>query len=567
MKTKYLFLILLINFSFSLNSFGKEDILYISTDREYYIAGENIWMSLFSFTVDDNKNFILKNSNRIAYLEISNSNGTTITEKILITDSRGSAVINIPPNTPSGYYNIYAYTNNKIDIEKNSIYKKRVAIINTLINQTVPEGVVIEKKDSLIVDNNKTTSIYENDSNKSPIVKIDKKENIVILENRGDQEINISLSIYNSSQIESDLALSNSNNIYNYLFNLNLSLIYNRDEQKKTNKEGERIRGYITNDKGEIVAGHQLFFSVAKDKSNIYSTITDSLGLFEFNTYPIYGQRELYFQVISSDTTQSYNYTIVDPFIRITTDTLPTLNIKQSYEKELQKRSYEMQIYRRAMADTLFKTTKVKADPLLNYNLNKVYILDHYTRFPYIRDILIEYVKELQHRVINDKPTIRMIWQDRVGNTHVSYGNSLILLDGIPLFDHSQIIDYDPLKIETLSIYPGEYHIGPSKFEGVVSFNTYKNDFADLKIKKQARLIEYKGVLYPIENNYQYSESWINSLSSLIYWNPTVSLKPGEKKEFDLSKSNLKKRVEGMTYKIEGVSTKNITPIYIKGSL
>lgn len=563
MKTKYLLLLILINFSFLLNCFAKGEIIYLSTDRDFYIAGENMWLSLFSFTKDNESSLMLNNHNKIAYIEISNSSGTVITEKILITDSRGSGIINLPPNLPSGFYNIYAYTNNETNLNETPLFKKRFAIINTLISQSVQEGVIVEKEDSSSITGNNYQTI-DNLNNASKNLKIAKKENKVYLENTGSENLTLSLSIYNTSQIEEDL---NPSGISTYLKNTIDHKYSQFDFSEAINFEGEVIKGSVTDMDGNIVAGHQLFLSVAQDKSNIYSTITDSLGMFKIYTYPIFGERELYLETITSDTLNSFNYSILDPFRRINGDSFPTLNIKKSYEKELIKRSYEMQIYRRSMADTLLKFKSILSDPLLNYNLNKEYILDHYTRFPFIRDILIEYVKELQHRIINNKPTIRMIWQDRVGNIHVSYGNSLILLDGIPIFDHSQIINYDPLKIETLKLYPGEYHIGPSKFEGIVLFNTYKNDFADLKIKDNARLIEFKGVLNPIESSYNFSKDWVYKLSSLIFWNPIISLKGGEKIEIDLSKSNLSNRKDKITYKVEGFSKEGSSPIYLKGNL
>ena len=174
MKTKYLLLLILINFSLLPNCFAKGEIIYLSTDRDFYIAGENMWLSLFSFTKDNESSLMLNNHNKIAYIEISNSSGTVITEKILITDSRGSGIINLPPNLPSGFYNIYAYTNNETNLNETPLFKKRFAIINTLISQSVQEGVIVEKEDSSSITGNNYQTI-DNLNNASKNLKIAKK--------------------------------------------------------------------------------------------------------------------------------------------------------------------------------------------------------------------------------------------------------------------------------------------------------------------------------------------------------------------------------------------------------
>ena len=52
------------------------------------------------------------------------------------------------------------------------------------------------------------------------------------------------------------------------------------------------------------------------------------------------------------------------------------------------------------------------------------------------------------------------------------YDNPLTLVDGLPLANANELIDYDPLKLEKISLINKEFYFGKKQYGGVVSLST-----------------------------------------------------------------------------------------------
>ena len=81
--------------------------IYVSTDRSVYLAGDNIWCSLF---LVDASTLQLSSFSAIAYMELLSTDGYITSAKISLTEGRGAGRFRIPYNTPSGNYRLVAYT-------------------------------------------------------------------------------------------------------------------------------------------------------------------------------------------------------------------------------------------------------------------------------------------------------------------------------------------------------------------------------------------------------------------------------------------------------------------------
>ena len=83
--------------------------IYIHTDREDYIAGENIWMKIYLF---DRKSMKPADRSRIAYIEILNSENRPVVQKrFAICEGYGPGQLQLPDTLTTGDYSIRAYTN------------------------------------------------------------------------------------------------------------------------------------------------------------------------------------------------------------------------------------------------------------------------------------------------------------------------------------------------------------------------------------------------------------------------------------------------------------------------
>ena len=174
------------------------------------------------------------------------------------------------------------------------------------------------------------------------------------------------------------------------------------------------------------------------------------------------------------------------------------------------------------------------------------------SRFPVMREVVFEYVENLRIRKVDGKDGFVVQWN----NTPVSYllsrHNSLVLLDGVPVRDHSLIINMDPLLVKQIIIYPRRYVLNHFVFDGIVKFNTYKGDMGGKELWKNTTLVNYDAVQYPaaflgdkIKDNSGYPK-----YNSTIYWNPVLDVAAGEEFTFECVKpqyaGEFKIVVEGM---------------------
>jgi hypothetical protein len=99
------------------------------------------------------------------------------------------------------------------------------------------------------------------------------------------------------------------------------------------------------------------------------------------------------------------------------------------------------------------------------------------------------------------------------------------LLDGIPIFDDNQIMNYNPLVLEKIEILGRRYFYGPLEAQGIISLSTYTGDGKNISIAQREK---YIGILprkkYYSPDYSKKSESMdkIPDYRNQLYWNPAV---------------------------------------------
>jgi hypothetical protein len=104
--------------------------IFIHSDREEYIAGEDLWFNVY---VINRQSFKPSLNSRIAYFELLNPENTPIVQKrILIDGGSGPGVIVLPDTLSSGTYTIRAYTSWMKNFLPNNCFMKDISIFNAL---------------------------------------------------------------------------------------------------------------------------------------------------------------------------------------------------------------------------------------------------------------------------------------------------------------------------------------------------------------------------------------------------------------------------------------------------
>ena len=115
----------------------------------------------------------------------------------------------------------------------------------------------------------------------------------------------------------------------------------------------------------------------------------------------------------------------------------------------------------------------------------------------------------------------------------------LVMMDGVVLTDHGMLDDFDAMMIDDVYIYPQTVMIGGIPFNGVVNFVTKNNHVAGLHFPPNVRVMDFKGVSYPV--CYTGGRPAGNDdLRQVLYWHPAFEAKAGKKNEIKLEMPSYK---------------------------
>ena len=530
--------------------------IYLSTDRISYIAGETLWFS--AYCLDVSNALKLSDLSSVAYIELHNSTSVVLTAKLFLIDGRGSGHISLPPAIPTGNYRIVAYTKQMLNEEQPQLFEKVISVFNVLTTEKVPGNVEILTENSVVIANEQKESALSLSSlgaQNEVEVKFGQGGRIlplnstvpITLSNTGNNNVSVNVTVV---KVDS-LPIDNTKSISTFINNINHG-VFLPDALYVPEYEGEIIKGKV-NLKGEGSLWDKIIFlSAVGDNAEVYSSVVDSIGAFNFYTNSFFGDREIVLEIPSADSTYNFTYELNDPFLKKVDNNIPKLILDRKFEQSLSERSIEMQIGRRFGIDTLYDKLPFHNDPLLRTK-PVVYKLDDYTRFPVMQEVMIEYISELRFRKLDGKQDLQMRWEDSYKTLSYSRGNTLVLLDGIPVFDHTKIFNYDPLKVKSISIYGSEFFVGYASFEGLVLFKTYKRDYSGLTFGRNVRIMDFQGALIPSKftaNGIAKADNFPD-LRSLLYWNPQIDLKPGVSNDINIHTSSLPGKyiikIEGFT--------------------
>lgn len=155
----------------------------------------------------------------------------------------------------------------------------------------------------------------------------------------------------------------------------------------------------------------------------------------------------------------------------------------------------------------------------------RTYRLDEYIRFKTVEQTFTEFIVGAQIRKIGKQSRFCVRKEEKQG---FNDGNTLVLLDGIPLADHEVMLRYNPYRLSRIDIYNGTYVFGNRMYEGIVAFYTPRHRFPELRLPSGMQLLDYKGTTareslrgkaYADEKE---RASRLPDFRHTLYWNPAL---------------------------------------------
>jgi hypothetical protein len=506
--------------------------VFVHTDKDCYVAGEEIWVKFLVF----NPGFRFSALSKTGYVEICDTEKPYIQLKLALEDGQGAGKVKIPAHIPSGIYQLSGYTRFMRNEGENVFFKRQIAIIN-VGRQTDTDRIHFVPAPEKPETNYRLSTIG---------IATDRKE----YANRS--RVQLSLDHLPENIIDLVVSVSRDDSV---------ALLPKTDKQTELDriKQFSPVRQplqWLPEYEGHIVGGTIIpapdnkspltpnLSVVGKTIRFVNGKILPGTENVQFYTAGIYGHQQVVASVVSNVGEKTpYRLDISSPFHEFLPEKLPQLPVYPN-EKRLMERHIGAQLNDLIINDTL-------AIPLKDYYRlpePKVYDLDEYTRFTTISETLFEYV----YTVRVNKKSFQVYSQDEQ-----SYNTALVLLDGIPVYDHKQMLEYDPYLIKKLIIYDGRFSFGGQAYGSIVLFVTYQGNLQSFRLSDESQLFEYDFPELPtLFQSPDYSGLPVKNARTpdfrhTLYWNPFVNPTNGKPVQLDFYTSDLSGEFE---VKVEGIT-------------
>ncbi len=305
---------------------------------------------------------------------------------------------------------------------------------------------------------------------------------------------------------------ANNNKIQNDYSELNGHLIW----AKVTKKMG-----------GQVAEGVTVYLSLPGVRPTFNQGISDKNGLILFNIPAFFGNNQLILQT-NSKIDSNYQIDLVDSYSTLySSRKLHAFALQESLANLLKAHSIQSQVGNIYYADQQQKFSypeEMDTMPFFGKSTHR-YLLDDYTRFITMEEVLREYVEGVRLRKTNNTFSLRLF-----NESYKNYFETepLVLLDGVPIFDMNQFISLDPLKIKRIDILNQQFFQSKFLINGILSCNTYKGDLDGFNLDPNALVYAYEGLQLKrefYEPTHHENKKMLDGLPdfrNVLIWNPEL---------------------------------------------
>ncbi|MBN8859101.1 MAG: hypothetical protein J0H29_11975 [Sphingobacteriales bacterium] len=321
--------------------------------------------------------------------------------------------------------------------------------------------------------------------------------------------------------------------------------------------EGHIVTGKITDTvTKKPVPEAIVFLSFPGEYTQFYCGKSAVDGSLRFYTRNVYGPGEMVVRGEGLNETK-YNIEINTPFSNTFSQrNIPVLSLSPSLKSSLETNSIAAQVQRKFAGELLRQYSFPPVDTSAFYGkADESYLLDDYTRFTTLEEVLREYVPGIMvgksggkfHLTAFDLP-----------NNRFFRDNPLVLLDGVPIADMDKVMSYDPLKIKKLQVIKRRYYYGPLLLNGIMNMITYKGNMEGLEMDPSAIVVDFDGMqlqrefYMPVYDSPEKQQNHLPDFRNLLYWSPDITTNDDNgRATIDIYSGDLEGKyigiVEGMT--------------------
>ncbi|MBK7134384.1 MAG: hypothetical protein IPH69_16655 [Bacteroidales bacterium] len=502
------------------------EALFLHIDRDKYIAGEEIWFSIY--LTDCNKR-TLSSLSLLTYVELLNPWNRPVSQtRIRIYEGRGEGNFTLPDSISSGTYTVRAYTNRMKDYLPDNCFMQDIEVVNPFGNEEfrrkMAQGQIMN---SMRTNGGSVISLIAD-------TIFGRREKVIIKlgNSSGNRE---QISDYQMSISVAPAELNTSlHDIKEFLPDFQarqLQLSYGNNNPSKYNYEsnGHFLSGKVRYRQSNVSdSSGYLFMSTQGKVAEFRYAETDSNGRFTFILPVDDKQRNLILQPQFTDNNMileiepSFSWSL--PSSRSFNETLSGSDL--DLFSELSFNYQTAKIY----GINPYKEPEVKDESNLKkrrfYGIPEMeIILDDYIKLPTMQEVFYELVTGV---IIRQR---KSGYDMRITNplTGVYYDDSpLVMIDGVIINDLAVLMNLDPETVEKVEVVKTPYLIGDLILHGIVNIITAAGNFSNITMPEYAVILPYRVVDTPnVISLPDYSDEKTRlsrkpDFRNTLYWNPSA---------------------------------------------
>lgn len=519
--------------------------LYIRTDRDVYIAGEQVFLKVYCL------NGILHTPSylsRVVYVSLLDSlNNPLVQVKMAIPGSSGSGQLALPDTISTGNYNISACTHWMENFSPDLFFYSRISVINPFqpadkVGISSPEylpGNMINLTDthqSEVDAGVKQTEKQTFQANPAK-VKLNIKTDKSSYKGREKVRIDITATDAGGRPVESDLVITLAKS-FSLSDNTVQPVILNEGDNRaninaRTGKPvflpepyGHLISGTIKNTlSGEPLRNEDIVLSFVGKTALCRFTTTDSAGRFNF-VCTEHGTREAVIQPMSGDLDEYY-VELDNPFPELFSHLASVpFRLDTARLDEINNAVISMQVKRIYEPFITDSAENIPAPGKDFYGRpDNSTLMSTFIRLTSLREAIKEIIPGVVTTRKKGKTVINSVFRF---NEKVTITDPLLLVDGVPVWDHENVLAISVDKIEKVDVLNTGYIYSKIYIDGIIDITTVSGKLSEPVFDKPVFRQEFEtlqqgtGFISPDYSTPAMSETRIPDFRNTLYWNPDV---------------------------------------------
>lgn len=551
--------------------------VYVHTDRDIYVAGENLFFKLYLL------NGLNGNTSRVSYLVIRNSNQKSIsTTRVWLDNSTGYGHIHLPDTLSTGQYQLVSYTNWMRGNNESYCFTKELFIVNRF-DENFSESIFTNIDSSLMGENTQRAicnsessdllevGLEKNEYNPRSKISLKLKFNSL---SEDDSLANVSISVVDVNscfQHKRNTSVEWYNSFKGKYNNRGTSIHYNEVES-----DGLIISGKISNAELSGLENQNVFLSTPDSVVNLQYEVTDPKGDFRFMIGRYYEGKDLFIKPFSLTSNSNLKISIEDKYTLLTPYT-PTPIIIGKGQQDKIKKSQSIVTVNKAFES---KNTKVVDSQFSYYYCPQLYSKPDQRVFPsdYVAlGSIDELIQEIVYGVrIRKRNNYTVSVLDSRLNNYFENG-SFIFLDGVLVDNLAEIIDFGTDKIKSIDVINSTWVIDDLSIPGILSLFSKNKEIYRLRSSTHGQIVCSVGEYLP-RTKFVAPEYGLNTQSNripdfrqLLYWNPQEIITKNSTSVVSFYSSDYCTEylvvVDGFTMRGEPISVKTLVKVSNKNIL